>query len=136
MSNKNSIQCVKRRILPKAKISSTTHVQLLQWLHGKHQQHHIMLPWGQFACILTQIQTNLLQIDELAFLCTSIGFNWERGSQATFIRWSLKTRNQKSRQSSNHVIFQKNYKIKIYKCYCYLLKVGYNTLKHTFKLIY
>ena len=25
----------------KAKISSTTHVQLLQWLHGKQQQHNI-----------------------------------------------------------------------------------------------
>ena len=23
----------------KAKISSTTHVQMLQWLHGKQQQH-------------------------------------------------------------------------------------------------
>ena len=35
----NSLQCVERRLLPKAKISSTTHVQLLQWLHGKQQQH-------------------------------------------------------------------------------------------------
>ena len=26
-------------LVPKAKISSTTHVQLLQWLHGKQQQH-------------------------------------------------------------------------------------------------
>ena len=25
-------------LLPKAKISSTTHVQFLQWLHGKQQQ--------------------------------------------------------------------------------------------------
>ena len=30
--------CVERSLLPKAKISSTTHVQLLQWLHGKQQQ--------------------------------------------------------------------------------------------------
>ena len=33
---------VVRRAQPstkKAKISSTTHVQLLQWLHGKQQQH-------------------------------------------------------------------------------------------------
>ena len=27
----------------KAKISSTTHVQMLQWLHGKQQQQH----WGR-----------------------------------------------------------------------------------------
>ena len=25
-------------VVPKAKVSSTTHVQLLQWLHGKQQQ--------------------------------------------------------------------------------------------------
>ena len=34
-------ECVERSVLPKAKISSTTHVQLLQllqWLHGKQQQ--------------------------------------------------------------------------------------------------
>ena len=30
----NSLQCVERSLLPQAKISSTTHVQLLQWLHG------------------------------------------------------------------------------------------------------
>ena len=35
----NSLQCIKRSLVPKAKISSTTHVQLLQWLHGKQQQH-------------------------------------------------------------------------------------------------
>ena len=35
----NSLQCVERSLLPKAKISSTTHVQLLQWLQGKQQQH-------------------------------------------------------------------------------------------------
>ena len=27
-----------------AKISSTTHVQLLQWLHGKQQQHEALAP--------------------------------------------------------------------------------------------
>ena len=31
----------------KAKISSTTHVQLLQWLHGKQQQHRqFSQGWG------------------------------------------------------------------------------------------
>ena len=39
----NSLQCVERRLLPKAKISSTTHVQLLQWLHGKQQQHTVFV---------------------------------------------------------------------------------------------
>ena len=29
---------VERSLVPKAKISSTTHVQLLPWLHGKQQQ--------------------------------------------------------------------------------------------------
>ena len=33
--------CVERSLVPKAKISPTTHVQLLQWLHGKQQQHDI-----------------------------------------------------------------------------------------------
>ena len=37
------MQCVDRNLLSKAKISSTAHVQLLQWLHGK-QQHHLILP--------------------------------------------------------------------------------------------
>ena len=35
----NSRQCVERSLVPKAKVSSTTLVQLLQWLHGKQQQH-------------------------------------------------------------------------------------------------
>ena len=37
----NSLQCVERSLVPKAKISSTTHVQLLQWPHGKQQQQYI-----------------------------------------------------------------------------------------------
>ena len=36
----NSLQCVERSLVPKAKISSNTHVQLLQWLHGKQQQQN------------------------------------------------------------------------------------------------
>ena len=31
---RNFLQCIERSLLPYAKISSTTHVQLLQWLRG------------------------------------------------------------------------------------------------------
>ena len=41
----NSLQCVERSLVPKAKISSTTHVQLQQWLHGKQQQHRHVLAY-------------------------------------------------------------------------------------------
>ena len=33
------LQCAERSLLAKANISSTTHVQLLQWLHGEQQRH-------------------------------------------------------------------------------------------------
>ena len=33
-----SLQFVERSLVPKAKISTTKHVQLLQWLHSKQQQ--------------------------------------------------------------------------------------------------
>ena len=39
----NSLQCVERSLVPKAKISSTSHVQLLQSLYGKQQQHISLL---------------------------------------------------------------------------------------------
>ena len=32
------MQCVERSLVPKGQNFSTTHVQLLQWLHGKQQQ--------------------------------------------------------------------------------------------------
>ena len=40
ISNKqgNSLHCLERSLLPSTKISLTTHVQCLQWLHGKQQQ--------------------------------------------------------------------------------------------------
>ena len=37
----DSLQCVERSLLPKRpKFLPTTHVQMLQWLHGKQQQQH------------------------------------------------------------------------------------------------
>ena len=38
------MQCVEHSSVPKAKISSITHVQLLQWLHGKQQQQSDVRP--------------------------------------------------------------------------------------------
>ena len=38
----NSLQCVERGLSPLAKISSTTNVELLQWLNGKQQQPTIL----------------------------------------------------------------------------------------------
>ena len=37
------MQCVERRLLPQAKITSITDVQLLQWLHGEQQHPFIRL---------------------------------------------------------------------------------------------
>ena len=43
----NSLQCVDHSLIPLTKISSTLlHVQLLQFLHGKQQQHATMLKTG------------------------------------------------------------------------------------------
>ena len=39
-SQKISLHCVERNLLPKVHYSSTTHVHLLQWLHGKQQEHY------------------------------------------------------------------------------------------------
>ena len=55
------LQCVERSLLPKAKISSTTHAQLLHWLHGKQQQQKWIFKqncigicfinkWSVFSC--------------------------------------------------------------------------------------
>ena len=38
-----SLQCVERSLVSRAKISSTSHVQLLQWLHGKQQQQQLLM---------------------------------------------------------------------------------------------
>ena len=40
IGSNNSLKCVERSLSPKTKLFSTTHVQLLQWLHGKQQQQH------------------------------------------------------------------------------------------------
>ena len=42
---KTSLQCVERSLLPNSKISSKTHVLLLQWLHGNQQQHIDEIWW-------------------------------------------------------------------------------------------
>ena len=39
-----------QRSTKKAKISSTTRVQLLQWLHGEQQQHHQPSSWCRRRC--------------------------------------------------------------------------------------
>ena len=56
------LQCVNRNLVPKAKISSTTHVQLLQWLHGKQQQYYVA-EYNHFLSIIFKctIQSEILK---------------------------------------------------------------------------
>ena len=51
---------IKRSLLPKANISSTTHFQLLQWLHGKQpqQQRYYLCIGGIIGGIIAGVITD------------------------------------------------------------------------------
>ena len=71
----HSLQCVERSLVPKkAKMSSTTHVQLLQWLHGIQQQHVSVTQ--KFPSLSPFITNNHIEC-------------WSQSNQNVVLYWSI-----------------------------------------------
>ena len=72
-----------KSITKKAKISSTTHVQLLQWLHGKQQQQPVLLEFVYVGEVSVS-QDNLQSFLKTAGLLRIKGLAEDEGKSLTF----------------------------------------------------
>ena len=84
----NSLQCVERGLLPYVQISLTTHVHLLEWLHGIQQPHealHCLFSWLLNSTYIPTCFISILIVGSWLVLQVCVPILWSEGPSQQYL---------------------------------------------------